>query len=87
MAQQSIRKHFKTPEGRYSLASERLIGLVGFSPHRNTKITIADLKGARPEDVHTYVVFNVGENLHICSYDGTDRVNDACLAVVLCAVL
>lgn len=64
--------HFKTSEGRYLLWSERTTGLIPFQNGRATRLTVATLRGGAEQG--QYMVFNVGEQLHICPYDGTDKV-------------
>jgi hypothetical protein len=64
--------HFKTSEGRYLLWSERTAGLVPFANGRATRLTVAALRGGA--EGGQYMVFNVGEQLHICPYDGTEKV-------------
>lgn len=70
--------HFKASEGRYLLWSERTGGLVPFANGRATRLTVAALKGGA--EAGQYMVFNVGDQLHICPYDGTDKVRRAALS-------
>lgn len=75
MAQLRPKTTFKGPEGRYAMEGERLTGLLSFSPQRATRLTLATLGNA--DDGHTYIVFNVGDFVHICTPGGTDKVGAA----------
>lgn len=74
----ATKSHFKTSEGRYSLWSERTAGLVPFANGRATRLTLAALRGG--QEAGQYMLFNVGEQLHISSYDSTDKVRPAARA-------
>jgi hypothetical protein len=65
---------FKTTEGRYLLWSERTAGLIPFQSGKATRLTAASLRGGQEQG--QYMVFNVGEYLHIANYDGTQKVGN-----------
>ena len=70
---QDVRTHFKTPEGRYTLHSAKTAGTVQFQMRRpGTRLTVAALHGGAEEGL--YMVFNVGELLHVTPFDATDKV-------------
>ncbi len=64
---------FKTPEGRYELVHERTQGLVPFHYQRSTRLTLANLQAGGAED-GSYVIFNVGELVHIARRNATHKV-------------
>jgi len=64
--------HFKASEGRYVLWSERTVGLIQYQSGKGPRMTTATLRGG-PEQGQ-YMVFNVGDYLHITSYDATEKV-------------
>lgn len=57
---------------RYALHSEKTIGLVPFAMRRTTRLTIATLHGGDEEGM--YMVYNVGDYLHVAPFDATDKV-------------
>ncbi len=63
---------FKCPEGRYTLTNARNYNLLLFNPHRATKLTLAELASGRERA--TFVIFNVGDFLHVCTTHGVDKV-------------
>lgn len=69
----TTRTHFKTPEGKYVLLSERYSGLIGFHANRTTKLTLAEVRG-HGELAGRYIVFNVGDYVHVSHILHTDRV-------------
>jgi hypothetical protein len=69
-----IKNKFKTPEGRYTLLSEKLYGTLPFDYQRRTKIILARLD-ASSEDPGPWIVYNIGDFLHICKQDTTKRVS------------
>ena len=66
-----LQNRFYAPEGRYGLFSERLSGLHYFSDKRSTKLTFVDML---IKEEGYYVLFNVGEHLHIAQYSQTGKV-------------
>lgn len=67
----AVKSQFKTAEGRYALHSEKTIGLVPFAMRRTTRLTIATLHGGDEEGM--YMVYNVGDYLHVAPFDATDK--------------
>lgn len=67
-----VKNHFKVPEGRYVLHSAKTVGLVPFAMRRTTRLTIATLHGGEEEGM--YMVYNVGDYLHIAPFDATEKV-------------
>jgi hypothetical protein len=65
--------HFKTPEGRYTLHSERTSGLVPFQSRRAPHLTVAALHEGMEQGM--YMLFNVGDFLHITPYDATEKAS------------
>jgi len=59
-------------EGDYPLHSEKQHGLIAFSARRGTRLTLAEIPEGPEEGV--YVVYNVGDYLHIAAYDATEKV-------------
>lgn len=72
MANTAVKNQFKVPEGRYVLHSEKTVGLVPFVMRRTTRLTIAALHGGEEEGM--YMVYNVGDYLHVCPFDATEKV-------------
>lgn len=71
MAQQ-LKTRFKTPEGKYSLVSERTSGLTLFNPTRPIKLTYAQItEGADPTP---FILLNFHDFILIFSYSGTAKV-------------
>lgn len=66
------RTSFKATDGRYVLHSEKTHGLVQFQARKATRLTLAELHGGNEEGV--YIVYNVGDYLHVCPYDATEKV-------------
>lgn len=62
-----IKRAFRTPEGRFQIYSERQ-NACNFNAARPTRLTLVKLGSG------TYVVFNVQDCIHICSYGHTDKV-------------
>ena len=81
---QDVRTHFKTPEGRYSLHSAKTAGTVASQMRRPTRLTVAALHGGPEEGL--YMVFNIGELLHVTPFDATDKACWACVCVCACVV-
>jgi hypothetical protein len=67
-----IKAHFKLNEGKYVLHSEKALGLVPFLSRRTTRLVVATLHGGAEEGM--YMVFNVGDYLHVAPFDSTDKV-------------
>ncbi|BDA42613.1 probable catabolite repression protein creC [Coccomyxa sp. Obi] len=61
-----IKRAFRTPEGRFQIHSERQ-NACNFNAARPTRLTLVKLGSG------TYVVFNVQDCIHICSYGHTDK--------------
>lgn len=72
MAAPVVKHQFKCPEGRYVLHSEKTLGLVPFAMRRTTRLTIATLHGGEEEGM--YMVYNVGDYLHVTPFDSTEKV-------------
>lgn len=72
MAEGRLKAAFKAPEGRYLLHSEKQVGLVPFAMRRTTRLTIATLHGGEEEGM--YMIYNVGDYLHIAPFDATEKV-------------
>lgn len=71
MAQQ-LKATFKTPEGKYTLISERTQGLCLFNPVRPIKLSYAEL----PEGPdNTYILLTFQDLLLIFTYSGTAKVS------------
>ena len=68
---QSLRSHFKSPEGRYVLRSEKLTGLHPFQSQKGTRLTLASLQGGA--EAGDYIVYNVGDAIHISHFNATDK--------------
>lgn len=73
MASETIKTQFKVPEGRYVLHSAKQSGLVPFALRRTTRLTIATLHGGDEEGM--YMVYNVGDYLHVSPFDATEKVS------------
>ena len=61
-------------EGPYVRHSSKEVGLIPFQPRRlsqGTRLTICEL---HTHDEGVYVVYNVGDSLHIAPYDATEKV-------------
>lgn len=61
-------------EGPYVRHSSKEVGLIPFQPRRlsqGTRLTICEL---HTHDEGVYVVYNVGDSLHIAPYDATEQV-------------
>eukprot|EP00878_Enallax_costatus_P025536 GHUV01027323.1.p1 GENE.GHUV01027323.1~~GHUV01027323.1.p1 ORF type:complete len:186 (+),score=25.84 GHUV01027323.1:312-869(+) len=71
MANPVVKNHFKVPEGRYVLHSEKTLGLVPFMMRRSSRLTIAALHGGEEEGM--YMVYNVGDYLHVAPFDATEK--------------
>lgn len=71
----AVKNAFKSPEGRYLLHSEKQVGLVPFAMRRTTRLTIATLNGGEEEGM--YMIYNVGDYLHIAPFDATEKVGAA----------
>ena len=69
-----IRSRFKTPEGRYSLCLEKTAGLIPFNYSRSTRLSLAALQGGG--EAGAWVIYNVGDNLHLCRQEATARVRE-----------
>ena len=67
--------HFKAPEGRYELVCDRLGGLCNFNAARMPRLSLAQLLGG--DEAGTYLLFSVGDALHVCRYAETAKVSDA----------
>jgi hypothetical protein len=67
-----VKSYFKVPEGRYVLHSAKTTGLVPFAMRRTTRLTIATLHGGNDEGM--YMIYNVGDYLHVSPFDATDKV-------------
>ena len=67
--------HFKAPEGRYELVGERLGGLCNFNAARMPRLSLAQLSGG--DEAGTYLLFSVGDALHVCRYAETAKVGGA----------
>jgi hypothetical protein len=91
MAASEIKTQFKVPEGRYVLHTAKNMGLVPFAMRRTTRLTIATLHGGGEEGM--YMIYNVGDYLHVSPFDATEKVtqrtsaNAACWMCYLSAVL
>lgn len=92
MAASEVKNQFKVPEGRYVLHSAKTMGLVPFAMRRTTRLTIATLHGGGEEGM--YMIYNVGDYLHVSPFDATEKVRQrssayaACwMCYCLCAVL
>lgn len=70
-AKEDTKTSFKCPEGRYTLVGCRNHNLLLYNPQRATKLTLAEL--ASGHERATFVIFNVGDYLHICSPNATDK--------------
>jgi hypothetical protein len=57
---------------RYALHSEKTTGLVPFAMRRTTRLTIATLHSGDEEGM--YMVYNVGDYLHVAPFDSTEKV-------------
>jgi hypothetical protein len=77
-----VKNYFKVPEGRYELHSARTMGLVPFAMRRTTRLTIATLHGGEQEGM--YMVYNVGDYLHITPFDATEKVRAQQLRICPC---
>lgn len=73
MASETIKAQFKVPEGRHVLHSAKQSGLVPFALRRTTRLTIATLHGGDEEGM--YMVYNVGDYLHVSPFDATEKVS------------
>lgn len=72
MASSIVKNQFKVPEGRYVLHSEKTLGLIPFVLRRTTRLSIATLHGGAEEGM--YMVYNVGDYLHVAPFDATEKV-------------
>ncbi len=66
-----IKRTFKTPEGRFNLYTDRPLSC-HFSPARAPTLTLATLTMGM--DAGKYIIFNIMDSLHICSYADTNKV-------------
>lgn len=66
-----IKRTFKTPEGRFSLCTDRPLSC-HFSPARAPTLTLANLTMGM--DAGKYILFNVMDSLHICTLAETNKV-------------
>ena len=73
--------HFKAPEGRYELVGDRLGGLCNFNAARMPRLSLAQLTGG--DEAGTYLLFSVGDALHVCRYAETAKVGGAASALPL----
>lgn len=77
-----VKSQFKVPsEGRYVLHSSKSMGLVPFAMRRTTRLTIATLHGGGEEGM--YMVYNVGDYLHVSPFDATEKVRAQAVAHTL----
>lgn len=74
--------HFKAPEGRYELVCDRLGGLCNFNAARMPRLSLAQLMGG--DEAGTYLLFSVGDALHVCRYAETAKVSGAASSLPLC---
>ena len=67
-----IKRSFKTPEGRFSLCTDRPLSC-HFNPARPPRLTLATLTMGL--DAGMYLIFNVMDSLHICTLGETNKVS------------
>ena len=77
-----IKRTFKTPEGRFSLCTDRPLSC-HFSPTRAPTLTLATLTMGL--DAGMYMIFNVMDSLHICTLAETNKVRH--LSILECSAL
>lgn len=80
MAQQ-LKTRFKTPEGKYSLVSERTSGLCLFNPTRPIKLTYAQV--FEGSESTPFILLNFHDFILIFSYTGTSKVAFRSTVVIL----
>ncbi len=64
-----------TQEGRFHLHAERTTGLQTFNCQRPCRLTLAELQGGTEDGL--WVVYNVGDYLHIARYDATQKASSS----------
>jgi hypothetical protein len=85
MAEPPVKGHFKVSEGRYVLHTTKALGLVRFAMRRTSRLTIATLHGGEEEGM--YMVYNVGDYLHVAPFDATDKVGAGCWGTAAAALV
>ena len=66
-----IKRSFKTPEGRFSLCTDRPLSC-HFNAVRAPKLSLVTLTVGM--DAGTYMIFNIMDSLHICPLAETNKV-------------
>ena len=66
-----IKRSFKTPEGRFSLCTDRPLSC-HFNAVRAPKLSLVTLTMGM--DAGTYMIFNIMDSLHICTLSETNKV-------------